>query len=235
MLEAQNKAVVPLRRNTTTTEFQSVMRQNWRSLERMLASVDEGEESDVEEETETDEEEAYTGALETELPSEPQLMVPAARVVNDKQQAMALLTDLGASPAMASSTAVLDCAAVIDEGHALLREMDTASPPQTRRNNQTLPDVGRNGSVEDSFPHAQNPHQPPMSFGRMFLTEAGTKVDLDMLSSFLLEGGVPVDGWGPDALMQLGKELEAGESTLGLVRSGAAATCCCWCRPFPAP
>ena len=64
-----------------------------------------------------------------------------------------------------------------------------------------------------------------MSFGRMFLTEAGTKVDLDMLSSFLLEGGVPMDGWGPDALMQLGKELEAGESTLGLVRSSG------WCRP----
>ena len=181
MLEAQNKAVVQLRRDTSETKFQSVMQHNWRSMERVLTSVDEEEEDELDE----DEDE--------EMEKEE----------DDEEEGKG---DTG-----------MEEATVAAEGVQPAPEPEPQSTPAPR--SIKLQDMRRKVSVEDRFPDAQNPSMPPMSFGSMFPVEPGVEVDLGTLKTFLLDGGVSMESWGPEALVQLGKELQQGEATLGLVCS----------------
>ena len=56
----------------------------------------------------------------------------------------------------------------------------------------------------------------------VFRVDAGQKVDLQALGSFLREGRVSTDRWDDDAMLQLGEELVHGESVLGRDYRGVA-------------
>lgn len=82
--------------------------------------------------------------------------------------------------------------------------------------------VHTDGAVEEGEPPAVARPGHIDGMREVFRVDAGQKLDLQALESFLNEGRVSTDRWDDDAMPQLGAELVGGESVLGLDYRGVA-------------